>query len=131
MGRIDNGIIYQNHISSISVQTLYCIGGYVTYEVAVSTDNFSGSCSFCLSEDGVKAYVEVINNMIKSLNGEIEIRDCESDAYLKLYFEDTKNFYVLGQIGGSYEDNTLKFKLKADQTILYGLKEELLGYKFR
>ena len=46
-------------------------------------------------------------------------------------FNDTKNFYVLGQIGGSYEDNTLKFKLKADQTILYGLKEELLGYKFR
>ena len=66
--------------------------------------------------------------MINSLSGEIEIRDCESDAYLKLYFEDTKNFYVLGQIGGSYEDNTLKFKLKADQTILYGLKEELLGY---
>ena len=113
MGLMDNGIIYQNHISSISVQPLYCIGGYVTYEVAVSTDNFSGSCSFCLSEDGVKAYVEVINNMIKSLSGEIEIRDCESDAYLKLYFEDTKNFYVLGQIGGSYEDNTLKFKLKA------------------
>ena len=73
----------------------------------------------------------IINNMINSLSGEIEIRDCESDAYLKLYFEDTKNFYVLGQIGGSYEDNTLKFKLKADQTILYGLKEELLGYKFR
>ena len=66
--------------------------------------------------------------MIKSLSGEIEIRDCESDAYLKLYFEDTKNFYVLGQIGGSYEDNTLKFKLKADQTVLQGVKKKLLEY---
>ena len=127
---MDNGIIYQNNTNMISIQSLYCIGGYVTYEVAVSTDSFSGSCSFCISEDMVKDYVEVIKSMTNSLNGEIEIRDCESDAYLKFYFEDKKNFYVLGQIGGSYEDNTLKFKLKADQTILYGLKEKLVGYKF-
>ena len=125
---MDNSIIYQNHTSMISVQSLYCIGGYVTYEVAISTDGFSGRCNFCISEDNVKDYVEVINNMIKSLSGEIEIHDCESDAYLKLYFEDTMNFCVLGQIGGSYEDNTLKFKLKADQTIMQGLKEELRGY---
>ena len=38
------------------------------------------------------------------------------------------NFYVLGQIGGSYEDNILKFKLKADQTALLGLREELIDY---
>lgn len=125
---MDNKIIYQNHINMISVQSLYCMGGYVTYEVAISTRSFSGTCNFCISEDNVKDYTEVIDNMINSLSGEIEIHDCESDAYLKLYFEDTMNFYVLGQIGGSYEDNTLKFKLKADQTVLYGLKEELLGY---
>ena len=33
-----------------------------------------------------------------------------------------------GQIGGSYEDNTLKFKMKADQTLLQGLKDKLLDY---
>ena len=125
---MDNKIIYQNQINMISVQSLYWMGGYVTYEVAISTGSFSGRCNFCISEDNVKDYVEVIDNMINSLSGEIEIHDCESDAYLKLYFEDTMNFYVIGQIGGSYEDNTLKFKLKADQTIMYGLKEELLGY---
>lgn len=125
---MDKKIIYQNHINMISVQSLYCMGGYVTYEVAISTCSFSGICNFCISEDNVKNYAEVIDNMINSLSGEIEIHDCESDAYLKLYFEDTMNFYVLGQIGGSYEDNTLKFKLKADQTVLYGLKTELLGY---
>ena len=103
-------------------------GGYVTYEVTISTGRFCGSCNFCISEDTVKDYAEVIDNMIKSLSGEIEIHDCESDAYLKFYFEDAMNFYVIGQIGGSYEDNTLKFKLKADQTIMYGLKEKLLSY---
>lgn len=125
---MNNTIIYQNHINMISVQTLYCIGGYVTYEVAISTGSFSGRCNFCISEDNIKDYVEEIDNMINSLSGEIEIHDCESDAYLKFYFEDRMNFYVMGQIGGSYEDNTLKFKLKADQTIMYGLREKLLSY---
>lgn len=54
MGRIDNGIIYQNHISVISVQSSYCIGGYVTYEVAVLTDSFSGSCSFSFQKTALK-----------------------------------------------------------------------------
>lgn len=66
--------------------------------------------------------------MIKNLSGELEINDCESDAYLKVFFEDTMNFYILGQIGGSYEDNTLNFKLKADQILLVGLKRELINY---
>jgi len=125
---MDNKIIYQNHINMISIQSLYCIGGYVTYEVSVSTCSFSGTCNFCISEEHIWDYTKVIDNMINSLSGEIEIHDCESDAYLKLYFEDTMNFYVLGQIGGSYGDNTLKFKLKADQTVLLRLKEELVDY---
>lgn len=125
---MDNKIIYQNHSNTISIQSLYCIGGYVTYEVSILTGNFSGTCNFCISEDNVSDYTEVIDNMINSLSGEIEIYDCESDAYLKFYFEDTMNFYVLGQIGGSYEDNILKFKLKADQTALLGLREELIDY---
>lgn len=125
---MDNKIVYQDYINIISIQSLYCIGGYVTYEVAISTSGFSGICNFCIQEDKVVDYIVVIDNMINSLSGEIEIHDCESDAYLKLYFEDKMNFYVLGQIGGSYEDNTLKFKLKADQTILQGMKNKMLDY---
>ena len=66
--------------------------------------------------------------MISLLDGEVIVRDCESDAFLKFYFENTMNLYVLGQIGGSYEDNMLKFKMKADQTLLLGLKNSLLDY---
>ena len=124
---MNHKIIYQDNMDSISIQSLYCIGGYVTFEVSISTNGFSGICNFCISEDDVEDYTEVMANMIDSLSGEMEIHDCESDAYLKFYFEDTMNFYVSGQIGGSYEDNTLKFKLKADQTLLQGLKRKLLG----
>ena len=125
---MDNKIIYQDNMDSISIQSLYCIGGYVTYEVSISTAGFSGVCNLCILEDKAKDFVITADHMIDSLSGEMEIHDCESDAYLKFYFEDTMNFYVLGQIGGSYEDNTLKFKLKADQTVLQGLKKKLLDY---
>lgn len=121
-------IVFQDNISMMSIQSLYCVGGYITYEVSSSTCGFSGKCNFCIQENKLKEYIHKIDFMIQSLSGELEIRDSESDAYIKLYFENTMNFYVLGQIGGSYEDNMLRFKFKADQTVLYGVKENLLDY---
>mgnify|MGYP006968299549 FL=1 len=112
----------------ISIKSLYFVGGYITYEVSSSTCGFSGKCNFCIEEGKLKDYVQIIEYMIKTLSGEIDIEDGESDAYIKFVFENTTNFYVLGQIGGSYENNMLKFKFKADQTVLYGLKENLLDY---
>lgn len=44
---------------------------------------------------------------------------------VEMYFADSMNFYVSGQIGGSYEDNSLKFMFKADQTLLQGLKRNM------
>lgn len=40
---------------------------------------------------------------------------------------------VKGKIGGSHETHIMKFEFKADQTILYGLRRNLLKYsrKFR
>ncbi|MBQ8147423.1 MAG: hypothetical protein IJ040_01375 [Lachnospiraceae bacterium] len=126
---MDNQLIYQGHNSMISIQSLYFIGGYITYRVFVSTNSFSGICCFCINENKLTEYIQIVDKMIQSLDGEIEILDCESDAYLKFYFENDMNFYVIGQIGGSYEDNMLKFKFRADQTVLLGLREKLLNYE--
>lgn len=125
---MDCRTVFQDNISMVSIQSLYCVGSYITYEVSSSTCGFSGKCNFCIQENKLKEYIHKIDFMIQSLSGELEIRDSESDAYIKFYFENTMNFYVLGQIGGSYEDNMLKFKFKVDQTVLYGLKENLLDY---
>lgn len=125
---MDSKIIYKNEFNMICLEALYCIGGYVTYKVSISTCGFSGICNFCIPVDRVRSYIDGIENMINSLSGEIEIEDCESDAFLRFFFKDTMNFYVLGQIGGSYMDNILKFKLEADQTVLLGLKRNLLMY---
>lgn len=124
----DRKVIFDNECSKISIKSLYFIGGYITYEVSSSTSGFSGRCNFCIGEGKLKGYIQTIESMIETLSGELEIEDGESDAYIKFVFENTRNFYVLGQIGGSHENNMLKFKFKADQTVLYGLKENLLDY---
>lgn len=126
---MDSAIIFQDQNDKISIEALYCIGGYVTYEVVIFCGGFSGICNFCIAEYNLKELIQKIKYMLETLSGEVEIRDCESDAYLKVVFIDSMNLFVQGQIGGSYEDNTLKFKLKADQTILCGLKDKLLDYE--
>lgn len=125
---MNNKIIYNDNMSLMSFEALYCMGGYVTYEVAISTNGFSGICSFCIAEKMVQDYINRIDSLILSLMGEMKICDYDSDAYLRFFFEDTMNFYVSGQIGGSYGDNMLKFKLKADQTLLVALRDKLLDY---
>lgn len=125
---MNDKILYKDSISSLSFESLYCVGGYVTYEILISTSGFSGNCNFCIEEKIIQDYIKYMNTMIDLLSGEMIVRDCESDAFLKIYFEDKKNLYVLGQIGGSYGDNMLKFKLKADQTLLSRLRNALLDY---
>ena len=107
---MNDKILYQDSNSILSFESLYCVGGY------------------CIEEKTIQDHIKCIDIMADSLSGEMIIRDCESDAFLKLYFEDPMNFYVLGQIGGSHEDNILKFKLKADQTLLSGFKNALWDY---
>ena len=125
---MNDKILYEDNISSLTFESLYCVGGYVTYEILISTSGFSGNCNFCIKEKNIQEYIKCIDAMIDSLSGEVIVRDCESDAFLKFYFEDTMRLYVLGQVGGSYEDNMLKFKMKADQTLLSRLKNSLLNY---
>lgn len=123
--KMDEKIIYQNKFDMVSFDFLYLNGGYNTYEISVATLGFSGIYNFCISEIEQINYENKINEMIRNLNGSIEIKDCDSDAFIKCYFESSTDFYISGQLGGSWNDNILKFKFKADQTLLYGLKRNL------
>lgn len=121
-----NNIIYKDSNNAISIEFLYEYGGYSTYTINVSTNGFSGKCSFCLESNTIKSGIETIKIMIDSLNGEYVLRDCESDAYIRFIFESSMNLFAEGQLGGSYNDNMLKFRFKADQTLLQGLIHSLL-----
>lgn len=121
-------MIYDDRKNSISMEALYAVGGYITYNIAVSSIGFSGYCHFCIQEDIVQNIVLEIINMQDSLCGKIAIEDGESDAFLEVIFQNDMNLFVSGQLGGSYEDNMLKFKFRTDQTLLSGLKEALMNY---
>lgn len=121
-------IIYDNKKDSISVEPLCAVGGYITYNITASTNGFSGYCHFCIHENMIQNIILKINSMQDDLCGKIIIEDVESDAFLEVLFQNDMNLFVSGQLGGSYEDNMLKFKFRADQTILGELKKVLVDY---
>ena len=74
---MDNKIIYQNHINMISIQLLYCMGGYVTYEVTISTGRFCGSCNFCIRTDDSKDCSNSYNIICcNKISNSLFIQDC-------------------------------------------------------
>lgn len=123
-----NNYIYNNEKKNISLDFLYIVDGYITYNVTVFVEGFSGHCSFCLLKEKINETVLKIDTMHKLLNGKITIEDTESDAFLEIEFENDMKLFIRGQIGSSYDDNLLKFKLEADQTVLINLKNALLSF---
>lgn len=121
-------VIYKNEKHEMAFEHLYTVGGYATYAVCVKTNYFAGVCNFCIAVETINQYTIEINSVIDKLIGGICVRDCESDAYFEMGFNDAKNFVIKGQLGGSHEINILRFEFSADQTILYGLKRNLLQY---
>ena len=69
-----------------------------------------------------------INEILDKLKGNTYLVDYDSDSYVKFGFEEKRLFQVEGQIGGSHQSHILKFEFEADQTILIGLKRNLLEY---
>ena len=83
---MNDKILYKDSVSLLSFESLYCIGGYVTFEILVSTSGFAGNCNFCIGEKTIQDYTNCLDTMISLLDGEVIVRDCESDAFLKFYF---------------------------------------------
>ena len=125
---MENTHVYKSENGQIAIETLYCVGGYVTYKITVSTVGFAGESSICLYEPDIQTCVFQLDQMSDSLQGSLEICDGESDDFVRLEFDGPLKLYLNGQIGGSHRDNYLHFKFQVDQTILPILKKSLLDY---
>ena len=108
--------------------SLYTVEAYATFRVQVKAGRFAGECLFCMPVEAIEQYAAAIKHVIADLQGKVMLRDYDSDAYLELGFQDDRRFVVRGQLGGSHESNVLKFAFPADQTILFGLRADLLQY---
>lgn len=101
----------------INIDFLYRIEGYSTYKVNVKNGNFSGETNFCVSEKQLKKFKNKLVDIGKSLNGECELNDFESDSKLSFKCLDYGHVLISGQIGDSQDDNFLIFRYEGDQTI--------------
>jgi hypothetical protein len=115
---MNNYIILNADNNEIIFEYLYTVDNYVTFNLKIKSGDFAGSSNFCISKEKIVSIVETLSNMNKDLTGSCELRDYDSDAYIKIEMLKLGHLCIYGQIGGSHQDQFLKFKLTSDQTIL-------------
>lgn len=108
------------------MERLYTVEGYLTLAIGVKSGEFRGKSNFCISEEQLGVFLQSLKKMNVRLSGDSRMDDSDSDAHI--IFEATKLGHVVvsGQIGGSHEEYSMRFKFTSDQKILEGLVR-LLG----
>ncbi|MCX7570492.1 hypothetical protein OS242_11015 [Tumebacillus sp. DT12] len=114
----------ENHF--LTMEHLYTVEGYLTLAIGVKSGEFMGKSNFCISEEQLGVFIRSIKEISVRLSGDSRMDDYDSDAHI--IFEAAKLGHVVisGQIGGSHEEHSMRFKFTSDQTILEGLVR-LLG----
>lgn len=116
--------LYKSQYSELSLEYLYSVEVNLTFAVVIKSYGFCGTHDFCIHTEELEEYIQCLRHMNDSLSGECKIIDVDSDAYILLGFEG-KKLNVSGQLGGSYEDNFMKFSFCADQTLIMLLLDAL------
>lgn len=119
--------IYQAKHTELNVEHLYTVDKNATYLISVRVHDFSGSYMFCILDEDIENYVITLGELENFIKGECEILDSDSDSYIKIMIAN-KNLEVSGRLGGSHEENFMKYSFPADQTILKLLKDALGSY---
>jgi hypothetical protein len=107
----------------LSFATRYLVQINFTFDLTVISDGFSGSSHFCVRRDQLEKLCHDLKTMHSSFSGKTILNDNDSDALVQFSAEPNGHLIVNGQIGGSHEDNFVKFKFHTDQTCLPGFIE--------
>lgn len=105
-------------MDNIEFEYLYSVEKYTTFNVTVKSGNFSGRSGFCVSEAALQESVESLNAIYERLSGAYTLTDYDSDDYILFEFQHLGHLVIAGQLGGSYSEQFLKFKMNSDQTLL-------------
>ena len=66
-----------------------------------------------------------MNAIYERLCGEYMLTDYDSDDYVLFKFQRLGHLVIAGQLGGSYSEQFLKFKINSDQTFLHQIVVQL------
>ncbi|MEZ5059208.1 MAG: hypothetical protein R2879_19405 [Saprospiraceae bacterium] len=116
----------------LSFATRYLVQITFTFDLAVLSDGFSGTAHFCVRREQLERMCADLTNMHLKLSGTTKLDDNDSDGFIEFEIEPNGRLNVSGQIGGSQEDNFVKFKFQTDQTCIPPFVQDfksLLDYK--
>ncbi len=117
----DNNILINSDGKELILEHLYTVEGYSTFNIKVKSGEFAGASNFCIAKQDVVSINVKLLQMYKDLKGYCEIKDHDSDAYVMIEMDKFGHMCIYGQIGGSHEEHSMKFKYNTDQTVLIGL----------
>ncbi|MBR8661818.1 hypothetical protein [Brevibacillus sp. NL20B1] len=113
----------ENHC--IDVEHLYTVEGYITLALTIKSGDFKGKSNFCFSKETLTHFIQSLKEMGTRLDGSSRIDDYDSDAYIYLEVNKLGHVVISGQLGGSHQEHSMKFKFSTDQTVLEELRQYL------
>jgi hypothetical protein len=102
----------------LSFATRYLVQINFTFDLTVLSNGFSGTSHFCVGRDQIEKMCSDLTTMKQAMSGNTTLEDNDSDASINFQMNPLGQVIVYGQIGGSHEDNYLKFRFETDQTCL-------------
>jgi hypothetical protein len=98
----------------VSFATRYLVQINFTFDLTVESNDFKGTSPFCVRKDEIKRLCDDLRKMLPSFTGTTSLEDNDSDAFIQFQINNIGQVFIIGQVGGSHEDNFLRFKFSSD-----------------
>ena len=102
----------------LSFATRYLVQINFTFDLTVVSNGFSGTSHFCVRRDQIEKLCSDLTTMKQAMSGNTTLEDNDSDASITFQMKSHGQVIVYGQVGGSHEENYLKFSFQTDQTCI-------------
>lgn len=105
---------------SLSLKILYLVQINFTISLMFQGAGFYGACHFCIR-------IDEVDNLCFKLTSKMstKITNNDDDAYIEFFYTDNAVF-VSGQIGGTHQDNYLKFRFETSEKFVKDFAEKFL-----
>jgi hypothetical protein len=108
----------------LSFATRYLVQINFTFDLTVLSNGFSGTSHFCVRRDQIEKMCSDLTTMKQAMLGSTKLEDNDSDASVNFQMKSNGQVLVFGQVGGSHEENCLKFNFQSDQTCIEPLVKD-------
>ena len=110
-------ILWDDEKSKVEATYVQTSCDTVLINFLIKTRNFSGRHTFFIPSTEIKKHVDSLNGIHKDLDGNLDVRDSESDSFIILDKAGDK-WFLTGQLGRSWEHNIMIFRISVDQTVI-------------